>query len=104
MLCYWVAVLQALSAIKNLLQLRSVDALIFKEFCGLDGILERLRQLLQQLIIQENQSEFAKDVENLRREVQMIYLSKLDKVQSRTILDLYYHMMNLIYTNLPSDR
>lgn len=71
---------KALSAIKNLLQLRSVDALIFKEFCGLDGILERLRQLLQQWIIQENQREFAMDVENLRREVQMIYLSKLDKV------------------------
>lgn len=75
--CYTL-VLQALLAIKNLLQVRFVDVLTFKEFCGLDGTLERLRQQLQQLIIQEDEREFAMDVENLRREVEMIYLLKLD--------------------------
>ncbi|KAM7468810.1 hypothetical protein LguiB_016372 [Lonicera macranthoides] len=71
---------KALHAIKNLLQLRSSEALIFKDFCGLDGALESTRQRLQQLMTEESQREYAMDVESLRREVELIFLGKLNEV------------------------
>ena len=73
---YW----QALHAIKNVLQLRSSEALIFKDFCGLDGALESTRQRLQQLMTEESHREYAMDVESLRREVELIFLGKLNEV------------------------
>lgn len=77
--------LQALYAVKSLLQLRSTEALVFKEVCKLDVTLETMRQQLQQLMVDENFKEYAVDVESLRREVELIFLGKLDKV--RRILD-----------------
>lgn len=72
--------LQALAAIKNLLQLRTIEALVLKDFCGLDTALERLRQQLQDLMQEEYQRDYAMDVEVLRREVELIFQRKLGKV------------------------
>ncbi|CAI9785078.1 unnamed protein product [Fraxinus pennsylvanica] len=71
---------KALYAVKNLLQLRSTEALVFKEVCKLDVTLETMKQQLQQLMVEENFKEYAVDVESLRREVELIFLGKLDKV------------------------
>nr|XP_027098044.1 uncharacterized protein LOC113717406 isoform X1 [Coffea arabica] len=73
---------KALYAVKNLLQLRT-EALVFKEFCGLDAALEKMRQQLQQLVMEENYSEYAKDVETLRGEVERIFIGKLNKMIGR---------------------
>uniref|UniRef100_A0A5B7BIV4 Putative hsp70 nucleotide exchange factor FES1 isoform X2 n=1 Tax=Davidia involucrata TaxID=16924 RepID=A0A5B7BIV4_DAVIN len=68
---------KALVAIKNLLLLRTTEALVFKDFCGLDVALERMRQ---QLMVEEYRRDYAMDVESLRREVELIFRGKLDKV------------------------
>ncbi|THF99232.1 hypothetical protein TEA_013112 [Camellia sinensis var. sinensis] len=70
---------QALVAIKNLLQLKTTEALVFKDFCGLDGALHRMRQQLQQLMAEEYLRDYALDVESLRREVELIFHGKLEK-------------------------
>lgn len=69
---------KALYAVKNLLQLQT-EALVFKEFCGLDAALKKLKQQLQQLVMEENHSEYAEDVETLRGEVEQIFIGKLNK-------------------------
>ncbi|CAA2997463.1 hsp70 nucleotide exchange factor FES1 [Olea europaea subsp. europaea] len=74
---------KALYAVKSLLQLRSTEALVFKEVCKLDVTLETMRQQLQQLMVDENFKEYAVDVESLRREVELIFLGKLDKVDTQ---------------------
>lgn len=71
---------QALVALKNLLQLKTTEALVFKDFCGLDGALERLRQRLQDLMVEEEHRDYVMDVERLRSEVQQIFDRKLEKV------------------------
>ncbi|OAY43789.1 uncharacterized protein LOC110621144 [Manihot esculenta] len=71
---------KALVAIKNLLQLKTTEALVFKDFCGLDDALERMRLQLQDLMVEEYHRDYAMDVERLRREVELIFLSKLGKV------------------------
>ncbi|KAL7241383.1 hypothetical protein ACSBR2_006906 [Camellia fascicularis] len=71
---------KALVAIKNLLQLKTTEALVFKDFCGLDGALHRMRQQLQQLMADEYLRDYALDVESLRREVELIFHGKLEKV------------------------
>ncbi|CAK9178782.1 unnamed protein product [Ilex paraguariensis] len=70
---------KALFAIKNLLKLGSTKALVFKDFCGLDVALERMRQQLQQLMVEENRGEYAMEVESLHREVELIFIEKLNK-------------------------
>ncbi|WOH07511.1 hypothetical protein DCAR_0726941 [Daucus carota subsp. sativus] len=62
---------KVLQAIKNLLQLRSVDVSIFKEFCRLDMALEGLRQQLQKML-EQNDRDFVLEVENLRKEVMQV--------------------------------
>ncbi|KAK2980055.1 hypothetical protein RJ640_000121 [Escallonia rubra] len=71
---------KALFTIKNLIQLGSTKALLLKDFCGLDGALERMRLQLQQLMVEEEQAEYAIDVESLRREVEVLFIGKLTKV------------------------
>ncbi|KAL0292677.1 UNVERIFIED_CONTAM: hypothetical protein Sradi_6980300, partial [Sesamum radiatum] len=75
---------KALYAVKKLLLLRSTDALVFKEVCGLDLALQRMREQLQQLIADDKFKEYAQDMENLRREVEAIFLGELDKVRRTT--------------------
>lgn len=72
--------MQALVALKNLLQLRTTEAVVFKDFCGLDGALERMRQRLQDLMVEEDHRDYAMDVETLRSEVQQIFDRKLEKL------------------------
>ncbi|XP_011075719.1 hsp70 nucleotide exchange factor FES1 isoform X1 [Sesamum indicum] len=75
---------KALYAVKKLLLLRSTDALVFKEVCGLDLALQRMREQLQQLIVDDKFKEYAQDMENLRGEVEAIFLGELDKVRRTT--------------------
>lgn len=70
---------KALIAIKNLLQLRTTDALIFKDFCALEEALEKMRLQLQLLMEDEDQKDYAKDVEILRQEVEIVFVQKLEK-------------------------
>ncbi|GMY26704.1 hsp70 nucleotide exchange factor FES1 [Fagus crenata] len=71
---------KALAAIKNLLQFGMPEPLVFKDFCGLDGALERMRQHLHNLMADEYLRDYAMDVESLRSEVEMIFLRKLGKM------------------------
>ena len=73
-------ILQALIAVKNLLQLRTTEALVFKDYCDLDGALERMRKQLQQLMDEEYQRDYVMDLESLCREVELIFHKKLGKV------------------------
>ncbi|KAL9230807.1 hypothetical protein vseg_006109 [Gypsophila vaccaria] len=70
---------KALIAIKSLLQLQSIEVSIFREACGLDKALESMKLQLQQLMEDENQQEYAKDVEILRREVELMFYKNLEK-------------------------
>lgn len=70
---------KALFATKNLLQLKTTDASMFKDICALDEALERMRLQLQRLMEDENRKDYARDVEILRREVEIVFLKKLDK-------------------------
>ncbi|KAI3745438.1 hypothetical protein L1987_58550 [Smallanthus sonchifolius] len=68
---------KVLVTVKNLLMLKSADLLVVDGFCGLKGALERMRHQLQQ---EEDRREYAIDVEGLCKEVNSIYLEKLNKV------------------------
>ncbi|CAN1812944.1 Hsp70 nucleotide exchange factor fes1 [Linum perenne] len=68
---------KALTAIKNILQLETANAVIFKDFCGLDGALERMRKQLQSIMLEESDNEFAVNVETLLREVEASFHKKL---------------------------
>ena len=57
--------------------LDSTEILVLDGFCGLKGALERMRLQLQQLIREENDNEYAIDVDGLCKEVNLIYLEKL---------------------------
>ncbi|KAK9110481.1 hypothetical protein Sjap_018541 [Stephania japonica] len=71
---------KALIAVKSLLQLRTTKASDFKDFCDLDGALEGMREGLKQLMAIENMSDFARDLESLRIEVELIFQRKLQQV------------------------
>ncbi|OWM89833.1 hypothetical protein CDL15_Pgr024582 [Punica granatum] len=71
---------KALLAVKSLLLLKTTEARVFKEFCGLDVALDRMRQQLQGLMAEEFQRDYAVDVESLRSEVELIFHRKLGKV------------------------
>ncbi|KAA8532230.1 hypothetical protein F0562_032263 [Nyssa sinensis] len=73
---------KALVAIKNLLLLRTTEALVLKDFCGLDVALVRMRQQLQHLMVEEYRRDNVMDLESLCREVELIFRGKLDKVKT----------------------
>ncbi|CAH2064346.1 unnamed protein product [Thlaspi arvense] len=68
---------KALEAIKNLLQLKSIEPLILRDFCGLEGALERMKLQLKESMADENMRDYAADVESLRAEVELIFRGKL---------------------------
>ncbi|GAB4857889.1 hypothetical protein Ancab_015794 [Ancistrocladus abbreviatus] len=70
---------KALVAIKNLLLLRTTEAVVFSDFCNLQKALERMRLQLQQLMEEGDQRDYAVDVESLRREVELIFHKKLEQ-------------------------
>lgn len=71
---------KALVAIKNLLQLRTTEATVFKDFCRLGDALERMKKQLEDLMLDEDLREYVLDVEGLRKEVELIFQAKLGKV------------------------
>ncbi|KAM1120940.1 hypothetical protein ACFX13_002701 [Malus domestica] len=76
-------------ALKNLLQLRTTAALeplVFKNFCGLDGALEILRQRLQGLMVVEDHGDYAMDVQSIRNEVHRNFYRKLEEVAAKLVL------------------
>lgn len=78
-LCFRV---QALVAIRNLLQLRTTEALVLRDLCGLDAALERLRRQLEGLMVEEDRKDYAMEVETIRREVELIFSRRLGQVGS----------------------
>lgn len=66
---------KALYAIKNILLLRSTEVQLLRDFCKLNEVLERTRQQLN-----DHTEEYAMDVESLRKEVNLTFLQKLNKV------------------------
>jgi nucleotide exchange factor SIL1 len=72
--------MQALLAIRSLLQLTSADASDLQKFSGLDDTLDALRVQLDELTSQEERREYALEVEILRREVQIVFQQKLNQV------------------------
>ncbi|CAN6464579.1 unnamed protein product [Victoria cruziana] len=72
---------KALIAIRNLLQLGTTEAKVFKDFCQLDKALENMRRQFEELMIKEDQKEFVQEVEILRQDVEHVFHNKLEKVQ-----------------------
>ncbi|XP_027346107.1 hsp70 nucleotide exchange factor FES1 isoform X2 [Abrus precatorius] len=70
---------KALVAIKNLLQLRTTEARIFRDFCALGDALNRMKLSLHDLMVDEYQKDYVMDVESLRVEVEHIFHRKLVK-------------------------
>ncbi|KAL9267132.1 Hsp70 nucleotide exchange factor FES1-like protein [Drosera capensis] len=74
---------KALVVLKNLLQLRTTQVEVLRDFCNLHTALDKMQSHLQQLMEDENQKGFAVDVETLRREVEQIFHQKLIKIQNK---------------------
>ncbi|CAH8385250.1 unnamed protein product [Eruca vesicaria subsp. sativa] len=68
---------KALTAINTLLQLKSIEPLILRDFCGLEGALERMKLQLKESMADEDKRDYAEDVESLRGEVELIFRAKL---------------------------
>ncbi|KAF8099775.1 hypothetical protein N665_0237s0029 [Sinapis alba] len=71
---------KALTAINTLLQLKSIDPLILRDFCGLEGALERMKLQLKESMTDEDKRDYAADVEILRGEVELIFRGKLGQL------------------------
>ncbi|CAA7019255.1 unnamed protein product [Microthlaspi erraticum] len=74
---------KALEAIKTLLQLKSVEPSVLRDFCGLEEALERMKLQLEESMADENKRDYAEDVESLRGEVELIFHGKLGRVISK---------------------
>ncbi|ESQ45309.1 hypothetical protein EUTSA_v10010449mg [Eutrema salsugineum] len=68
---------KALTAIQNLLQFKSIEPRILRDFCGLEGALKTMKLQLEESMADENKRDYAADVESLRGEVEMIFRGKL---------------------------
>uniref|UniRef100_A0A1J3JTK7 Hsp70 nucleotide exchange factor fes1 n=1 Tax=Noccaea caerulescens TaxID=107243 RepID=A0A1J3JTK7_NOCCA len=71
---------KALEAIKTLLQLKSIEPSVLRDFCGLEGALERMKLQLEESMADENKRDYAADVESLRGEVELIFRGKLGRL------------------------
>ncbi|KAG2329214.1 hypothetical protein Bca52824_000394 [Brassica carinata] len=71
---------KALTAINTLLQLKSIEPLILRDFCGLEGALERMKLQLKESMADEDKRDYAADVESLRGEVELIFRGKLGQL------------------------
>ncbi|XP_045807570.1 nucleotide exchange factor SIL1 [Trifolium pratense] len=70
---------KALVAIKSLLQLKTIEARVFRDFCALGDALNRMKQLLHDSMADEDQKDYVMDVENVRIDVEHIFNRKLVK-------------------------
>ncbi|KAG7565345.1 Armadillo-type fold [Arabidopsis suecica] len=68
---------KALTAIQTLLQLKSIEPRILKEFCGLEEALERMKLQLEESMADDYKRDYAADVESIRGEVEVIFRQKL---------------------------
>ncbi|KMZ73584.1 hypothetical protein ZOSMA_146G00620 [Zostera marina] len=68
---------KALLAIRSLITLDYIEAVMLKDVCNLDVSLELMRQQLEHFMIVEDQKDFAIDMEILRRDVDVIFQKKL---------------------------
>ncbi|KAL0689506.1 hypothetical protein Bca4012_089184 [Brassica carinata] len=75
-LCYFGNMFQALTAINTLLQLKSIEPLILRDFCGLEGALERMKLQLEESMADEDKRDYPADVESLRGEMELIFRTK----------------------------
>ncbi|KAF5196542.1 Arm repeat superfamily protein [Thalictrum thalictroides] len=73
---------KALIAVKSLLQLKGIDAQDLRDFCRLDKALENMGVQLQQQMTMDDTGGFLLDIENLRKEVELIFERKLEKDES----------------------
>ncbi|XP_058092753.1 hsp70 nucleotide exchange factor FES1-like [Magnolia sinica] len=71
---------KVLMAIRNLLQLTSTKELVSNDLWGLDEAMVKMRERLEDLMEDEHRRDYARDVESLRKEVELIFHSRLDKV------------------------
>ncbi|KAK8710986.1 hypothetical protein V6N13_146293 [Hibiscus sabdariffa] len=71
---------KALVAIKNLLLLKTTEAMVFEEFCGLGEALERMKKQLEDSMLEEDHREYVIDIENLLKEVELTFQAKLENV------------------------
>lgn len=76
----WSSYMQALLAVRSLLQLTSADAIDLQKFSGLDDSLNTLRLQLDELTSHEEHREYALEVEILRREVHIVFQQKINQV------------------------
>ncbi|KAI3936337.1 hypothetical protein MKW92_022050 [Papaver armeniacum] len=74
---------KALMAVKSLIKLRTTKALDFKDFCALESVLERMREQLHQLSADELDGDLAIGMENLCKEVELLFRKKLEEAPSR---------------------
>ncbi|KAK8967132.1 hypothetical protein KSP40_PGU015744 [Platanthera guangdongensis] len=74
---------KALLAVKSLLELPSTDAFDFRDFCGFEEVLERIREQLEEKM-KEN-GAYAEELESLRREIQTIFRRKLDETKPESL-------------------
>ncbi|KAM1379642.1 hypothetical protein ACFX2I_021492 [Malus domestica] len=81
---------------------RTTEALVFKNFCGLDGVLERLSRRRQGLMVVEDHRDCAMDVQSIRNEVQQIFYRKLEEVATRLALgsNLFSNLLLVLTTIL----
>ncbi|KAE8666010.1 ARM repeat superfamily protein isoform 2 [Hibiscus syriacus] len=73
---------KALVAIKNLLQLKTTEAMVFEEFCRLGEALERIKKQLENLMLEDDHREYVTDVESLRKEVERAFQAKLENARA----------------------
>ncbi|CAM8943424.1 unnamed protein product [Rhodiola kirilowii] len=88
---------KALVAIKNLLQLRSTDAVIFKDFCDLENVLAKLHQQLLHMMTDDVSDGYATDVESLRKDVELTFQEKLHQDKTNSNIMAYGHGREVKY-------
>eukprot|EP01018_Ginkgo_biloba_P017580 Gb_32042 [translate_table: standard] len=69
---------KALMAVRSLLQLNKENVLVFRDFCHLELALEKLRHQIEELMLDENQGDYARDMEALRQEVEAIFYRNME--------------------------
>lgn len=74
--------MQALLAVRSLLQLTSTDASDLRDYCSLDQVLESLREGLDKSNVEEDRKDYSDEIESLRKEVLILFRNKLGNVSS----------------------
>eukprot|EP00249_Psilotum_nudum_P007864 c20874_g1_i1 orf=416-1690(+) len=73
--------MQALMALRSLGQLNNATQKVLKESCQVKAALEKMRIQLEELIHDEDQADFARDMESLRQQVDSMFAEDDDNIQ-----------------------